>query len=202
MAPQLALDALEGTRSGGRVLDPMCGSGTVLRAAADRSLPAIGRDVDPLAVLMSRVATTDPDSLNVREAAAATAKQALELLEKGEVRLPWLDDQAEAVRYVKFWYGATQELQLRALVNALAGVCASSDPSTRDVLKLAISRTIVRKEQGASLARDVSHSRPHRVTTTNSFDVIGAFTKSVDQILAAISVPAKRPSLSSARGRA
>ena len=42
----------------------------------------------------------------------------------------------------------------------------------RDCLWLALSRIIVTKHVGATLAWDVSHSRPHKVRTENDFDVL------------------------------
>lgn len=62
---------------GDHVLDPFCGSGTVLVEANAQSLDATGSDVDPLAVFVSRVKTTryDVDALvNACETVAATLK--------------------------------------------------------------------------------------------------------------------------------
>ena len=54
MAPNIAIDHLGSTVDEELVvLDPMCGSGTVLTAAATRGHSACGFDVDPLAVLMN-----------------------------------------------------------------------------------------------------------------------------------------------------
>ena len=52
MAPELAGRSLVTVPDGGLVLDPMCGSGTVARAAVEKGLRCVGTDVDPLAVLM------------------------------------------------------------------------------------------------------------------------------------------------------
>ncbi len=198
MAPQLALEALGDAPEGARILDPMCGSGTVLHAAATHGLTAIGRDVDPLAILMSRVATTKPNPQRVRQAAARCVDRARQLELLGDVSLPAIDRDAEALAFVRFWFAPQQQRQLRALARALPrgpGVATN-------IMRLALSRTIVRKERGASLARDVSHSRPHRVTDTNEFDVFSAFTTSVERILDAIDIPPSadvRASLGDAR---
>src|SRR4051794_12756712 len=57
MAPELALDKIEQlTKPGETVLDPMCGSGTVVRLAAQQSRVGIGVDLDPLAVTITRTA--------------------------------------------------------------------------------------------------------------------------------------------------
>ena len=185
MAPQLALDALQGVRPGARVLDPMCGSGTVLTESLRQGLAATGRDIDPLAVLMSRVATTKPDLTAVRDAAIATLKRAHELLGNGALSLPAIDNNPQATAFVRFWFASKQEQQLRALALALL----TEHGATSDLLKLALSRLIIRKEPGASLARDTAHSRPHRVWDESSFDVLDAFIPSVEQIVAAIDVP-------------
>jgi hypothetical protein len=50
------------------------------------------------------------------------------------------------------------------------------------VLHLALSRIIVTKQAGASLAWDVSHSRPHRVRDDNDFDVYQGFRKAVTRL--------------------
>ena len=185
MAPQVALDALGDVRPEGRVLDPMCGSGTVLQAAVTHGLQAVGRDIDPLAVLMSRVATTKPHPARVRQAADRCAERAYALARIGNFFLPAIDNDPEALAYVRYWYAPQQERQLRALARALPrgpGVASN-------IMRLALSRTIVTKERGASLARDVSHSRPHRSALTNAFDVLSAFSTSVERILDAITIP-------------
>ena len=58
MAPELALSALKELKRGSLVLDPMSGSGMVLRQATELGLHSIGFDMDPLAVLMATVWTT------------------------------------------------------------------------------------------------------------------------------------------------
>ena len=69
MAPDLALDVIEDYKDSLRVLDPMAGSGTVLAIARSKGHSAIGVDIDPLAVLISRVWTTEVDSKAIQEKA-------------------------------------------------------------------------------------------------------------------------------------
>ena len=49
-------------------------------------------------------------------------------------------------------------------------------------MQLAMSKTIITKKIGASLAWDVSHSRPHRVKTDNEYDVLAGFRTAVFSI--------------------
>ena len=58
MASEVALRALDGLPRGSSVLDPLCGSGLVVRRALDCGHIGIGPDIDPLAVLMAKVWTS------------------------------------------------------------------------------------------------------------------------------------------------
>ena len=51
-----------------------------------------------------------------------------------------------------------------------------------DLLKVAFSRLVITKTKGASLAADVSHSRPHRVYEKNDFDVLISFANSCETL--------------------
>ena len=57
MASDIAIKELSLISKGATVLDPMMGSGTVLRRASELGHSAIGFDMDPLAVLMSKAWT-------------------------------------------------------------------------------------------------------------------------------------------------
>ena len=70
MAPGLALDLVAECKKPLRVLNPMSGSGTVLAVARSKGHHAIGVDIDPLAVLISRVWTTPVDTEILREQGA------------------------------------------------------------------------------------------------------------------------------------
>ena len=182
MAAELALDELRQLPAGSRILDPMAGSGTVLRAAAGQGHTALGFDTDPLAVLMSRVWTTPLDGEALRAAAANVVTEAREL--SVDIALPWIDDDRETREFVAFWFGAQQREPLRRLAFLLQRR-AADDPHA-EALRLALSRIIVTKERGASLARDVSHSRPHRAFAAGDFDVNAAFLRAAARIASII----------------
>src|SRR6266540_5349364 len=76
MAPGLALESILNLPFRATVLDPMVGSGTVLAIARAHCHRAIGFDVDPLAVLISRVWTRSIDAGAVRHEATRVLTEA------------------------------------------------------------------------------------------------------------------------------
>jgi hypothetical protein len=180
MAPELALANLSNLPENQVVLDPMAGSGTVLRQASSLGHQALGFDMDPLAVLMSRVWTTAVDDAAIGtlfDQVVADAKK------PGPVKLTWMDDDVETATFAKYWFDEPQRQALRHLAAALeryaAAARTSDETASVEVLKLALSRLIITKDKGASLARDVSHSRPHKVIETNTYDVDVGYQRSV-----------------------
>ena len=184
MAPDVALEALNDLPPGASALDPLAGSGTVLRAASDRGLGALGADLDPLAVLMSRVWTTPLDPNALVEAAERAVARAQRLKEP---ELSWIDTDPTTIAYIEYWFAERQRAELRRLARVLAG--AEAGPIT-DALKLALSRIIVTKDRGASLGRDVSHSRPHRVALSNDYPTYEGFLRATRQIAAVLAAEA------------
>lgn len=178
MAPEIALSAFASLGKGVTVLDPMAGSGTVLRMASEYGHRGIGFDVDPLSVIQARVWTTPINITNFQFVAASVIDQA-RAQSADSVSLPWIDDDPETRKFIDFWFAEKQRNDLRALSRVLLSV---ADPY-RDVLRLAVSRLIITKQRGASLGGDVSHSRPHRIRETNDFDVLKELKKSIDWLV-------------------
>ncbi|MBI2273571.1 MAG: hypothetical protein HYU70_07230 [Bacteroidetes bacterium] len=183
MAPDIALNAMKDLKAGEIVLDPMAGSGTVLHEAAMNGLTAIGYDLDPLAVLMTKIATRKINLNKVKklhnEVSACVSK-----LKAGDVDLPWIDDDKETKDFIKYWFARKQITPLRKLAFVLHSLKVNQPRSVEvDVLRLALSRIIITKKIGASLAWDISHSRPHKMRETNDYDVLKGFDSSVITIL-------------------
>ena len=178
MASEVALDALAGLPPKSTVLDPMCGSGVVVRRALESGHSGIGVDIDPLAILMSRVWTSKISQSIEAQLGLELTRRATALLDT-EVELPWIDQDQPTADYIDFWFLHGQRQQLRALVAASRQLRGQR----RDLVDLALSRTIVTKSKGASVAADTSHSRPHRVRTENDFDVFLGFTRSFERLL-------------------
>ena len=177
MAPDLALSQLSSLDAGAVILDPMAGSGTVLRQASDLGLRAIGYDLDPLSVLMARVWTNRVDLAAVDRLANDVRRQAKD--EAYAPAIPWIDRDPATRAFTEYWFGPAQRATLRRIAGALASAERDVDSAVVDVGRIALSRIIITKDQGASLARDVSHSRPHRVATESDFDVVAAYDRSI-----------------------
>lgn len=180
MAPELAILKLGSLAPGLQVLDPMTGSGTVARHAVELGHEVTAFDVDPLAVLMTRVWTTPIQDEHVAQGQKKLGVL-VDALDAG-CRVPWIDDDPETKAFVDYWFGEKQQAILRQYAIALQQLPRELRPQARpaaDVLRIGLSRIIITKDRGASLARDVSHSRPHRVATSSDYDVDEGFRLSM-----------------------
>jgi hypothetical protein len=182
MAPGIALDALGTTDGPLRVLDPMSGSGTVLAVARAKGHEAFGMDLDPLAVLLAGVWTRTVDAEKVRDRASEVLDRAIVRyrdLGNGQAYPPRSDTETRS--FLRYWFDDHARRQLAALSNSIRRV---HDDATRDVLWCGFSRLIITKSAGASLAMDLSHSRPHRVFATAPVKPFGRFKAAVDIVVA------------------
>ena len=177
MAPELARRPLDTLPAGARVLDPMCGSGTVLRHAVERGLECVGYDLDPLSVLLSETWTTPVDPRKLITDAEKVTRNASSITDES-VEWPWRD--VRTSEFAEYWFAPRQLLDLAKL----ASVLERTDRETVNHLRVCLSRLVITKERGASLARDVSHSRPHRVALQNDFDVLKGFRSSAALVAA------------------
>ena len=186
MAPELALNALRSLPPGKSILDPMSGSGTALKHASMLGHTAFGCDMDPLAVLVANVWTKKIDVSIAEKAGRAVAATAASL-DPRRIELPWIDNDAETRNFVHYWFGRSQRQELRCISAVLANpkryLKAQFPSECLDALKVALSRIIITKEQKASLARDTSHSRPHKVSNCSNYSVFRGFEKSVGQVI-------------------
>ena len=182
MAPDLALDVVADCKGQGllRVLDPMSGSGTVLAVARSKGHRAIGVDIDPLAVLISKVWTTPVDSKTLQDQASAVLDHARSLFASLRTRdaYPQNSDD-ETQRFVRYWFDDYARRQLASLATVIREV---QDDTIRNALWCAFSRLIITKQSGASLAMDLSHSRPHRSFKCAPSKPFRKFLSAVDRV--------------------
>lgn len=180
MTPSLVWDYLPDGKSL-RVLDPMAGSGTTLASARAKGHQAIGFDTDPLALLIARAwcSEIDPPKL------IRCAKEVLEKAKNISLALPQneaypLTCDDETKEFINFWFDEENRLQLAALSRQIMQV---RDTNERDLLWNAFSRLIITKKNGASLAMDVSHSRPHKKYQLAPIKPFDKFLQSVNLII-------------------
>ncbi len=166
-----------------RVLDPMAGSGTTVVVARTLGHEAIGFDTDPLAVLLAGVWCNDvnaPAAFRAAERVHGAAKQEARYLPLRHAYPVEADEETRA--FVRYWFDETNRRQLAALAQAISDVGIKA---IRDLLWCAFSRLIITKQAGASLALDVAHSRPHRVSDKNLIRPLEHFLRTVGAMLAA-----------------
>lgn len=180
MAPEVALQVLSGAEKSLRVLDPMMGSGTVVALARLKGHKAVGVDIDPLAVLISEAWTSTADADKARKSARqvlARARALFASLPQRDAYPTGLD--AESRQFVRYWFDGHSRRQLTALSKAIRSV---RNHATRKILLCAFSRLIITKQAGASLAKDLSHSRPHKCFKYAPCKPFRKFLAAVDRV--------------------
>jgi DNA modification methylase len=180
MAAGIALEALG---EGGKklvVLDPMSGSGTVLAVAHANGHKAIGVDLDPLAVLLARAWTRPIKAAAVKKTAELLLQRAKKRFDKVPSRLAYpTGSDAETRKFIRYWFDAYARRQLAALAHEIGAI---KDDRIRDVLWCGFSRLIITKSAGASLAMDLSHSRPHKKFDTAPVKPFSKFLTAVEVV--------------------
>lgn len=162
----LAGHFIEGlSRPGDTVLDPMCGSGITLMEGWLAGRSVVGVDLDPLARRQSAARTGALDADSVRMAGAGVLERAADLVAGTshpanplQVVRGRMDDGTR--EFVDYWFLPETQHELAALILAIG---AEPDPKLRNLLEVVFSSTIVTKSGGVSRARDLAHTRPHRV---------------------------------------
>lgn len=118
MIPQVARRSIDRyAPQGGTVLDPFCGGGSVLVEAVSSGRPAIGRDINELAVLISRAKTTHVDE-NLANGIADEILLGMEF----PSHAPEFDDNA------RFWFKAEHLVPLYALHQSITERVSPDSP--------------------------------------------------------------------------
>lgn len=166
------------------ILDPMCGSGTTPAETVLLGAQAIGIDLNPLSVLMSRakcdILSTSPETL-------LTAYQSLQadLLEhapNSSSSLSWFETLSEQDRtYLSRWFAPAVLAELDPIINRIQTV---QDAACRMLFRICFSNIIRR----VSWQKDDDLRVRKEVRTDSERDVLGEFltelTRSVKSVLA------------------
>jgi DNA modification methylase len=151
------------TQEGNVVLDPMMGSGTTILEAFLEGRQAIGFDIDPLALLLSRVKVQTFDKSELLSAGNAIMSRAHKNLHlypdllRNQIEKRY-DEKSR--QFIDYWFAPETQLELMAL---LAEIELIEKARIRDFFSLVFSSVIITKTGGVSLAIDLAHTRPHRV---------------------------------------
>ena len=181
MAPSIVWDCLPPTDKPLKILDPMSGSGTTLVCARKKGHHAIGFDTDPLALLIAKVWCSDVDLYPLKQRDIIVldrAKQMVKQIDYDNAYPNGADD--ETRQFIDFWFDNENRRQLSALSRCIARVSSESE---RILLWCAFSRLIITKSVGVSLAKDVSHSRPHKTYEIAPVLPFEKYLKAVEYII-------------------
>ena len=158
---------------GETVLDPMAGSGATLVEGWLLGRCVVGVDLDPLAVRQSLAKTTDVDPNELSRVGVNVLARAHELCaghqSLGSVAETW---DRKTREFVDYWFLSQTQHELAALVLAIREVAS---PDLRRLLEVLFSSVIVTKSGGVSMARDLAHTRPHKVSAKEPKNAIKRF---------------------------
>jgi len=153
---------VELTNPGDTVLDPMMGSGTTILEAFLSGRYGIGFDIDPLALMISKLKVTPLDvkqidkiGNTILEKVSSTLKEKRTELE--ETLKKRCDSKTQ--QFIEYWFAPETQIELLALITEIETV---PDREIRYFFELAFSAMIITKTGGVSLAFDLAHTRPHK----------------------------------------
>jgi DNA modification methylase len=181
MAPEIICSLIRKSPRPIRILDPMMGSGTVVALARAYNHHAIGIDIDPLATLIARVWVSSVDQRIVMKESERLLSEAKVLFKDTKNIAAYPNGASKLTRkFIRYWFDDYARKQLWALSHLIHKI---KDDPTRDIMWCAFSRLIISKNAGASLARDLAHSRPHKSYETAPSKPFTNFLLSVQHVL-------------------
>ncbi len=182
--PQLPRMFIEGlTEPDDVVLDPMMGSGTTVVEALLSGRLGMGFDIDPLALRLCTVKVTRLPLDEVTQAGGQVLERATFVVQTQRAALNDILEtrfDSKTRDFINYWFQPETQLELLALVTEIENV---EDASVRAFLELAFSAVIITKSGGVSLARDLAHTRPHRVDDKIPRSALAEFRKRFQQNL-------------------
>jgi len=185
---------------GATVLDPMVGSGTTAIAALRAGRNVIGMDIDPMALVLSRVATTTYDPTRAE-------KKLAEIRARAEGRLKRRKLGVESIRqtfededqsFLRYWFPHRSQKELFALANEIASLPAGK---YRDLAWVVFSSLIIAKSSGASYALDIARSRPHKVADKSVLNPMDGWSARARTVVARLPFTGKRDTRITAKVR-
>lgn len=161
----------EFTNPGDVVLDPMMGSGTTVLEAYLANRQAIGVDIDPLSLLVSKVKVTPINLQDVKKLGDFILDEAALALGNERQRIQHVLDNRwdlKTKQFIDYWFASETQMELQALVEQIERI---ENLNLKSFFVVAFSSIIITKSGGVSLALDLGHTRPHKVK--NAIDKAG-----------------------------
>ena len=182
--PQLPRIFIKGlTDPGDIVLDPMMGSGTTVVEALLSGRVGLGFDIDPLALHLCKVKVNRLAADRVAMAGGQVLERATWAVQKQNSALVELlanRFDPKTREFINYWFQPETQIELLALIVEIERV---EDSSIRAFLELVFSAIIITKSGGVSLARDLAHTRPHRISDKVPRSALVEFKKRFQQNL-------------------
>jgi len=184
MALSIVWNSLRNNRTPLVILDPMLGSGTSLIAAKTQGHKAIGFDTDPLSVLIARVWCTEIDEKSIlKKSKQVVGRSILRRRNiKAQDAYPKGADK-ETREFIRYWFDTESRKDIKALTETISRL---RDSEIRSVMWCVLSGLIITKDRGVSLARDISHSRPHKVYEKSPINALESFECRVKKVIRSI----------------
>ena len=180
MASSIVWRRLRRVKRSLRILDPMAGSGTTVVISRLLGHRAMGFDTDPLALLIAQAWSADVDPEAVRKAAPRLLQTAIDKSRTIPLRDAYpLEADDETRAFVRYWFDKTNR-RIAALAYTIQKI---RNKRQRTIFWCAFSRLIITKSVGASLAMDVSHSRPHKAYRSAPLRPFNKFLEAVEAVL-------------------
>jgi DNA modification methylase len=181
--PQLPRTFIEELTDVGEViLDPMAGSGTALVEAALAGRVGIGADLDPLAasICSAKTGFLDPEAVSLL--GENVSDYARLVLASGgpdyhAKALSAFDDATKS--FVEYWFEPQTIGELAALRESIRALVQYP---YRHLFDVVFSSVIITKSGGVSLARDLAHTRPHKVADKRVKNAIDAFKEKLEKV--------------------
>lgn len=173
--PRLFIEGL--TQPNDKILDPMAGSCTTLLEAVLKQRQAIGFDIDPLSLIVGKakfdrfrpeIAYQVGNSL-IRKAKTRFETDSFALQDELKARFD-----PETLEFIDYWFLKETQLELLSLLQEIEII---ADDSIKRFFMLVFSGMIIAKNGGVSLARDLAHTRPHKVADKKPLSAFTEFYK-------------------------
>lgn len=141
----------------------MSGSGTTILEAFLLGRNAIGCDIDPLALLLSKVKTRPLPPGEVSRAGISILERVRAY--RRSYNGAWLEQalnrfDEETKEFINYWFHPDAQGELLTLLELIEQI---EDENIRAFFEVTLSSIIITKSGGVSLAFDLAHTRPHKV---------------------------------------